>query len=97
MTVEKIADGNLLDDPVLAAGMLPGFYVEAIAVAERRLAAGAAGSLFRRRRRISPICANGRDGGRLSRAYLDEYVSERQRCARSMTTFRAPRSCCIAT
>jgi glutaconate CoA-transferase subunit A len=34
-TVEKIHDGNLLDDPVLAAGTLPGFYVEAIAVAER--------------------------------------------------------------
>jgi glutaconate CoA-transferase subunit A len=32
--VEKIIDGNLLDDPVLAAGTLPGFYVEAIAVAE---------------------------------------------------------------
>ena len=27
-TVEKIHDGNLLDDPVLAAGTLPGFYVE---------------------------------------------------------------------
>jgi glutaconate CoA-transferase subunit A len=34
-TVEKIHAGNLLDDPVLAAGTLPGFYVEAIAVAER--------------------------------------------------------------
>ncbi|MGB7257438.1 MAG: CoA transferase [Pseudolabrys sp.] len=34
-TVEKIHDGNLLDDPVLAAGTLPGFYVERIAVAER--------------------------------------------------------------
>src|SRR4029078_985681 len=34
-TVEKIYDGNLLDDPVLAAGTLPGFYVESIAVAER--------------------------------------------------------------
>ena len=34
-TVEKIHDGNLLDDPVLAAGTLPGFYVEGIAVAER--------------------------------------------------------------
>jgi glutaconate CoA-transferase subunit A len=33
-TVEKIHDGNLLDDPVLAAGTLPGFYVESIAVAE---------------------------------------------------------------
>ena len=34
-TVEKIYDGNLLDDPVLAAGTLPGFYVDSIAVAER--------------------------------------------------------------
>jgi glutaconate CoA-transferase, subunit A len=35
VTVEKIHDGNLLDDPTLAAGTLPGFYVESIAVAER--------------------------------------------------------------
>jgi glutaconate CoA-transferase subunit A len=34
-TVEKIHDGNLLDDPILAAGTLPGFYVEMIAIAER--------------------------------------------------------------
>ena len=34
-TVEKIHDGNLLDDPTLAAGTLPGFYVDAVAVAER--------------------------------------------------------------
>lgn len=34
-TVEKMHDGNLLDDPVLAAGTLPGFYVDAVAVAER--------------------------------------------------------------
>src|SRR5215472_6655740 len=33
VTVEKIHDGNLLDDPVLAAGVLPGFYVESVAVA----------------------------------------------------------------
>src|SRR5712692_6247220 len=33
VTVEKIIDGNLLDDPVLAAGVLPGFYVESIALA----------------------------------------------------------------
>lgn len=33
-TVEKLVDGNLLDDPVMAAGTLPGFYVDAIAVAE---------------------------------------------------------------
>ena len=35
VTVEKIHDGNLLDDPVLSAGALPGFYVESVAVAER--------------------------------------------------------------
>jgi glutaconate CoA-transferase subunit A len=34
-TVEKIQDANLLDDPVTAAGTLPGFYVETIALAER--------------------------------------------------------------
>src|SRR5262249_41220904 len=34
-TAEKIHDGNLLDDPTLAAGTLPGFYVDAVAVAER--------------------------------------------------------------
>jgi glutaconate CoA-transferase, subunit A len=34
VTVEKIVDGDLLDDPVLAAGTLPGFYVEAVAVAK---------------------------------------------------------------
>ena len=35
VTVEKIADGDLLDDPALRAGTLPGFYVEAIAVTPR--------------------------------------------------------------
>ncbi|MFN3656027.1 MAG: CoA transferase subunit A [Pseudolabrys sp.] len=35
VTVEKIHDGDLLADPVLAAGTLPGFYVESVAVAER--------------------------------------------------------------
>jgi glutaconate CoA-transferase subunit A len=34
-TVEKIHDGNLLDDPTLAAGTLPGFYIETIAIAEQ--------------------------------------------------------------
>jgi glutaconate CoA-transferase subunit A len=34
VTVEKIVDRNLLDDPALAAGTLPGFYVESIAIAE---------------------------------------------------------------
>jgi glutaconate CoA-transferase subunit A len=32
VTVEKIHDGNFFDDPVLAAGALGGFYLDAIAV-----------------------------------------------------------------
>jgi len=35
VTVEKLHDGDLLADPALAAGTLPGFYVESIAVVER--------------------------------------------------------------
>jgi glutaconate CoA-transferase, subunit A len=35
ITVEKIVDNDLLADPALAAGTLPGFYVDSIAVAER--------------------------------------------------------------
>src|SRR5215831_7615157 len=34
-TVETVTDRNLLEDPALAAGTLPGFYVEAVAVAPR--------------------------------------------------------------
>jgi glutaconate CoA-transferase subunit A len=33
--VEKIFDGNLLADKTLAAGTIPGFYIESVAVAER--------------------------------------------------------------
>jgi glutaconate CoA-transferase subunit A len=35
VTVEQLHDGNLLDDPQLAAGVLPGFYVDAVAIAPR--------------------------------------------------------------
>ena len=35
VTVERLHDGDLLADRTLAAGTLPGFYVEAIAVVER--------------------------------------------------------------
>src|SRR6266699_455682 len=35
VTVEKLHDGNLFDDPSLAAGALGGFYVQAIAVAPK--------------------------------------------------------------
>ncbi len=35
VTVEKIHDGDLLRDPLLAAGTLPGFYVDAVAVEPR--------------------------------------------------------------
>jgi glutaconate CoA-transferase subunit A len=35
VTVEKVVDGNLFDDPTLAAGALGGFYLEAVAIAQR--------------------------------------------------------------
>jgi glutaconate CoA-transferase subunit A len=35
VTVEKIHDGNLFDEPLLAAGALGGFYVETVAVAPK--------------------------------------------------------------
>jgi glutaconate CoA-transferase, subunit A len=35
VTVEKLHDGSLFDDPVLAAGTLGGFYVEAVALAPK--------------------------------------------------------------
>ena len=35
VTVERVHDGNLLDDPALAAGTLGGMYVDAVAVAPR--------------------------------------------------------------
>jgi glutaconate CoA-transferase subunit A len=35
VTVETLHDQNLLEDPVLAAGTLAGFYVEKVAIAPR--------------------------------------------------------------
>ena len=35
VTVERLHDGNLLEEPAFAAGTLPGFYVECVAVTER--------------------------------------------------------------
>jgi glutaconate CoA-transferase subunit A len=35
VTVEKLHDKNLFEDPLLAAGALGGFYLEAVAVAPR--------------------------------------------------------------
>src|SRR6476620_8526749 len=34
-TVEKLYDGNLMDDPGLSAGTVPGFYIETVALAPR--------------------------------------------------------------
>jgi len=34
-TVEALYDGNLMDDPALSAGTVPGFYVDTVAVAPR--------------------------------------------------------------
>ena len=65
-TVEKIVDGDLLDDPILAAGTLPGFYVETDrGRAERLLAARPAGSLSGRPRASCRIRPARRDRGRL--------------------------------
>ena len=35
VTVETLHDKNLLEDPVLAPGTLPGFYIENVAIAPR--------------------------------------------------------------
>jgi len=35
VTVESIHDGNLLEDPALAAGTIPGLYVDQVAIAPR--------------------------------------------------------------
>jgi len=35
VTVEKLHDGNLLDDPALGAGTVAGFYVDTVALARR--------------------------------------------------------------
>jgi glutaconate CoA-transferase subunit A len=35
VTVEKLHDGDLLADRTLAAGCIPGFYIESVAVVER--------------------------------------------------------------
>jgi len=35
VTVERLHDRNLLNDPLISAGTLPGFYIEHIAIAER--------------------------------------------------------------
>jgi glutaconate CoA-transferase subunit A len=34
-TVEKLYDGNLMDDPTLSAGTVPGFYIETVVVVPR--------------------------------------------------------------
>jgi glutaconate CoA-transferase, subunit A len=78
VTVEKIIDSNLLDDPALAAGTLPGFYVEAVAVAENgcwplglpdHYGADAA-----HLREYARLAATAEGFAR----YLDEYVHERR-------------------
>jgi glutaconate CoA-transferase subunit A len=78
VTVEKIVDGNLLDDPVLAAGTLPGFYVETVAVAENGCWPLGLPDHY------GADAAHLRDYARLAATaegfarYLDEYVYERR-------------------
>jgi glutaconate CoA-transferase subunit A len=78
VTVEEIADGNLLDDPRVAAGVLPAIYVTAIAQAVR----GAAPLGFRE--------AYAEDGSAMARyvaaaktaagfaRFIEEWLDERQ-------------------
>ena len=73
-TVEKIHDGNLLDDPVLAAGTLPGLLCgKRRGGRARRLAAAAAGSLRRRRRASRGIRSMAATAEGFAE-YLDRYV-----------------------
>ena len=66
VTVERIHDGDLLADPVLAAGVLPGFYVERDrGCGERLLAARAAGSLCGRSGASCGVCEAGGERGRV--------------------------------
>ncbi len=78
VTVEKIVDGNLLDDPVLAAGVLPGFYIETVAVAENGCWPLGLPDHY------DAVAAHLREYARLAATadgftrYLDMYVGERQ-------------------
>jgi glutaconate CoA-transferase subunit A len=78
VTVEKIIDGNLIDDPVLAAGTLPGFYIETVAVAENGCWPLGLPDHY------GGDAAHLRDYARLAATaegfacYLDEYVYERR-------------------
>ena len=66
VTVEKLHDGNLLEDKTLAAGTLPGFYVESDrGGGARLLAAAAAGALRLGRRAFEGIRQARRDRRRL--------------------------------
>jgi glutaconate CoA-transferase subunit A len=78
VTVEKIIDGNLIDDSVLAAGTLPGFYIETVAVAENGCWPLGLPDHY------GGDAAHLRDYARLAATaegfarYLDEYVYERR-------------------
>ena len=65
VTVEKLHDGNLFDDPWLAAGALGGFYLEAIAVAPKGVAARAGRPLPAGRGAPRGLRARRRDRGRV--------------------------------
>ena len=78
VTVERIADGNLLDDHVLAAGVLPGFYVEAIAVVENGAWPLSLPDYYPVDVRILPTMRGLRRPRRLSRVICDEYVYGKQ-------------------
>ena len=77
VTVEALHDGDLLADPTLAAGTLPGFYVEAVAVAPRGAWPLPLPDHYAWDARISPN-TRGLPLRRKALPYLDQHVHERR-------------------
>ena len=91
VTVEKLHDGNLLDDKTLAAGTLPGFYVETVAVVEHGcwplpLPEHYAWDVEHLKEYVKLAAT---DEGFAK--YLDQYVYERRRSLTSATRSCSPR------
>jgi glutaconate CoA-transferase, subunit A len=78
VTAETICEANLLEDPVLAAGTLPSFYVERVALAPRGAwPLGLAGCYPEDGRHLAEYAALARTAEGFAR-YLEHYVHERR-------------------
>jgi len=78
VTVEKLYDGNLLDEEVMAAATIPSFYVTAIALAPRGAWPLKFGELYDEDTRhiLEYLALAATEDG--FRRYLDQYVFERR-------------------